>query len=408
MRHVDLFSGLGGFSLAAERAGFVTVLHCEIDPHCQAVLKAHWPEVPIIDDVREVHGIDCDIITGGFPCQDISVAGRRAGLAGERSGLWWEFRRILADVRPTWTVIENVPGLLSSNKGRDMGAILGALGELGYWWAYRVLDAQYCGVPQRRRRVFIVGCLRERCAAEVLLEPESLSGNPPPSREERQEIAGTLGGGSGERGWSSDTERMSFVAKTLTASRGQRFDPTEDEYVVSAPLTTRPYCDAVAQEGGLVVASPVTASAGHHGRSSPQGDGADNLVAAFSAGQGAKAGSIAYRREQSPTLKASASGTNTVLVLFQQNQRNEVREMPVAGALPAQPGMKQQNYLSMGGASVRRLTPLECTRLQGFPGNWVDGHSDSHQYRMLGNAVAVPVVERIMRRIAAAEVSCDR
>ena len=397
LSHVSLFSGIGGFDLAAEWAGIQTVMFAEKDSHCQDVLRKHWPDVPILDDVRSVDdSIKADIITGGFPCQDLSVAGRRAGLAGERSGLWGEFCRILAAVRPTWVVIENVPGLLSSNEGRDMGTILWALGQLGYGYAYRVFDAQYFGVAQRRRRVFIVGCLGDgRRAAEVLLEPESLCGNPPPSREKGKEIAGTLGGGSPHRGFGTGE---------------------------------------LDSHGAYIVATALTASAGHHGHSSPRGDGADNLVVAridnagangcgilgdgtthalggatdvivagFLAGQGSKAGGIAYRSEQAPTLKASHSGTNTVPTIFQQNQRNEVREMEVAGALSAQPGMKQQNYTTGANCTVRRLTPLECERLQGFPDGWTTGHSDSHRYKMLGNAVAVPVAYEILRSIVEVE-----
>jgi DNA (cytosine-5)-methyltransferase 1 len=210
---LSLFSGAGGMDLGLERAGITAVAHCEIDPKARQVLRRHWPDTPIVEDVRDVgsewRGVD--LVHGGFPCQDISVAGHRKGLGGERSGLWWEFHRILADLRPRWCVIENVVGLLSSNQGRDMGAILGALGDLGYGWAYRVLDARHFGVPQRRRRVFIVGHLGGRGGAQVLLEPEGVRGDPAPGREAGQELAGTLGGGSGSRGWASDTDRMTFV-----------------------------------------------------------------------------------------------------------------------------------------------------------------------------------------------------
>ncbi len=322
LRHVSLFSGIGGIDLAAEQAGFQTVLCAESDKACQAVLRRHWPQVPIVDDVRCVDGsINADIISGGFPCQDFSVAGRRAGLAGERSGIWWEFQRILAAVRPTWTLIENVPGLLSSNRGRDMGAILGALGDLGYGYAYRVLDAQYCGVPQRRRRVFIVGCLGDvRRAAAVLLEPESLCGNTAPGGEAREAIADAL---------------------TSRAGSSGDYDGT----------------------GRYVVAAPLTSSAGHHGHSSPRGDGADNLVAAFHGRHSADM-DLDFTIEGTPPLRTGHTG----LMLLED-------------------------------AAVRRLTPTECERLQGFPDGWTEGHSDSQRYRMLGNAVAVPVAEWILRRI---------
>jgi len=174
----------------------------EIDDYCARVLEKHWPNVRRYRDVKEVgvHNLEpVELICGGFPCQDVSVAGKRAGLAGERSGLWSEFHRVIAELQPRWVVIENVPGLLSSNNGQDMGAILGALAELGYGWAYRVLDAQYFGVAQRRRRVFIVGCLGDAgCAAQVLFESESCERDTPPSRETGEGTSSYTPGGFGE------------------------------------------------------------------------------------------------------------------------------------------------------------------------------------------------------------------
>ena len=185
---VSLFDGIGGFPLAFERAGARTVATVEIDKAAAAVSARHFPDAHQFDDVTKVSGNDLravgfvpdrGIITAGWPCQDLSVAGRREGLAGARSGLWWEVVRLLDETRSRWFVGENVPGLLSSNGGEDMGAVVGALGELGYGFAYRVLDAQHFGVPQRRRRVFFVGHLGEPwfAPAEVLFECESGAGD---------------------------------------------------------------------------------------------------------------------------------------------------------------------------------------------------------------------------------------
>ena len=194
----SLFSGVEGFGQGLGDAGMRCTLQVEIDAKCRSVLKRHWPNTERMDDVNRLRAyleprnarkvsrelVRPDGICGGFPCQDLSVAGKRAGLAGERSGLWFVFRRIIALVRPSWVCIENVPGLLSSDGGRDMGTILGSLGQLGYGWAYRVLDAQWFGIPQRRRRVFIVGCLGDwRRAGEVLFESDCLPWDSPPSRE---------------------------------------------------------------------------------------------------------------------------------------------------------------------------------------------------------------------------------
>ncbi len=176
---VSLFAGVGGFDLALERAGIKVVASVEIDKKAQAILKKHFPNAEQFNNVTEVTGEQLiqagfnpanGIITGGFPCQDLSVAGKRAGLAGKRSGLFWEICRIIDETRSQTVILENVPGLLSSNNGRDMAVVLEALVNRGYRVAWRVLDAQYFGVPQRRRRVFIVASLGNsgRAPEEIL------------------------------------------------------------------------------------------------------------------------------------------------------------------------------------------------------------------------------------------------
>ncbi|MFZ4600760.1 MAG: DNA cytosine methyltransferase [Terrimicrobiaceae bacterium] len=206
---VSLFAGVGGFDLAMERNGIDVVAAVEIDEKARAVLARQFPNTRLFADVTKVSSNelrdagfvpDRGIITGGFPCQDLSVAGRRAGLAGERSGLFWHIIRLVDELHPRWIVLENVPGLLSSEGGRDMGIVLGALGECGYGVSYRVLDAQHFGVPQRRRRVFIVAGRRAGAAdsagpVQVLLESEGSSGNPAACRTAGQEPAGTAGNG---------------------------------------------------------------------------------------------------------------------------------------------------------------------------------------------------------------------
>jgi DNA (cytosine-5)-methyltransferase 1 len=187
MKAVSLFAGVGGFDLALERAGVPVVASVEIDKHARGVLQQQFPNTTLLEDVKNVTGDQLrelgfegsdGIIVGGFPCQDLSVAGKRAGLAGGRSGLFWEICRILDETKTKWFVLENVPGLLSSNEGRDMGTVIQALVERGYGVAYRILDAQYFGVAQRRRRIFIVGCLGDngRAPAEVLALIEGMRG----------------------------------------------------------------------------------------------------------------------------------------------------------------------------------------------------------------------------------------
>ena len=179
---VSLFAGVGGFDLALERNGIKVVASVEIDKKASAILAKHFPDSTIFGDIQEVTGEQLikagfnpigGIITGGFPCQDLSVAGKRAGLGGKRSGLFWEICRLLDETKAENFILENVPGLLSSNYGRDMAVVIEALVERGYCIAWRVLDAQHFGVPQRRRRVFIVGSLGNRGGKE--LEKYSLS-----------------------------------------------------------------------------------------------------------------------------------------------------------------------------------------------------------------------------------------
>jgi len=179
MRMLDLFSGIGGFSLAAswvwgdelEIIGFV-----EIDKFCQKILKKHWSNVPIYEDIKNVKGEQfraVELITGGFPCQNISIAGKREGLSGTESGLFWEMARVIEQIKPTWFIIENVPGLYSSNGGKDIWVIITTLEKFGYCVCWKLLNAQYFGVAQRRKRVFFVGSFGNTSAYEVLFEQES-------------------------------------------------------------------------------------------------------------------------------------------------------------------------------------------------------------------------------------------
>ena len=200
---VSLFAGVGGFDLAMQRNGIKTVATVEIDKNARGVLERRFPDATHFTDVTKVTGDELraagfipnrGIITGGFPCQDLSVAGKRAGLAGKRSGLYWEIIRLVDELSPAYLVLENVPGLLSSNGGRDMGTVIGALSTRGYGVSWRVLDAQYFGVAQRRRRVFIVGCLGDgERSSQILALSEGLSGNPPKSRKKGQDTATNAG-----------------------------------------------------------------------------------------------------------------------------------------------------------------------------------------------------------------------
>ena len=367
----SLFSGVGGIDLGLERAGMRVLWQVEYDKYCQSVLRHRFTGTELYNDVREV-GPDLapvDLICGGFPCQDVSVAGNRAGLTGERSGLWHEFHRIIGEIMPRWVLIENVPGLLSSNGGRDLAVVLSGLAQFGYGWAYRILDSQYFGVPQRRRRVFIIGCLGDAGAAFRALHPvgTSLPGHPPPSRETRSAITPILASGAANAGG---------LGVSSPGSHMFTLDTTGAQAVVDTGAAI------VTQEG-------TTAST----QVSIDGSGiAGPLDSHYWKGPGSRAGgerdivaqSVPRRLTVAPSITASNNPSRS----------------------PQSSEVTQQVQAMVEVTSVpRRLTPRECERLQGFPDDWTlvehNGKpmSDGQRYRQMGNAVTVSVAEWIGRRI---------
>jgi len=270
----SLFAGIGGFDLGLERSGMTCLWQCEIDKYANQILKKHWPEVKRYEDIKKLTKPESvDLICGGFPCQDLSIAGKKKGLEGDRSGLFYDMARIVAEIRPGWILLENVPGLLSSKGGQDMQAVLETLAKCGYYIAYRVLDSRYFGVAQRRKRVFIIGSFGNADSIKVLFEPESIKLNLPKGKRKGNQIASTTG--------------------SLTARDCKGIGSTIDDKIVTIP-------------------------------------------------------------------------------------------------------------------KIRRLTPVECERLQGFPDGWTNCLSDTQRYKTLGNAVTVNVIEWIGKRIAnKMEGKCD-
>ena len=372
----SLFSGIGGLDLGLERAGMVVRWQVEIDPACIRVLERHWPKVRRYGDIREINPAELepvDLLCGGFPCQDVSVAGKRAGLAGRQSSLYWEFHRIASGLAPRWLVIENVPGLLSSQKGRDFWTILDSLVELGYGVAWRILDAQYFGLAQRRKRVFVVGHLGEpwSAPAKVLFEPESLPWYPPPRRKAGKAVASLLASGAGTNRPAGIASEVDFlgaeVAPTLTwggtGARGWKVSAEQaaDGALVAHPITTR-----ADQRQEPTSDTYVIQDVRGHMEKRQHGIGIDDADVCYTLDATSRHG-IAH---VFPTLRGFGHGRQG------QHWDDAVRAM-----------------------MVRRLTPLEYERLQGFPDGWTAGESDTARYRMLGNAVAVPVAEWIGRRI---------
>ena len=286
MTHGSLFAGIKG-DQGFDDAGFECKWAVEIEPFCRAVIRTHYPGLPIFEDICGcgAHNLErVDLITAGVPCQDVSVAGKRAGLAGARTGLFFDFARILRELRPAWFVFENVPGLLSSNNGRDFAEVLRVLMvECGYGVCWRVLNSQFFGVAQRRRRVFIVGRFGKPCPPEILFDAESCSGDFAEGEEAREGIAARLTSGSGVTsnapgrrreddfnlvwkrrggfGWSEGEE----ISPTIESTGGSHEGGSELTPIVAATLPADHRFTTDSCVDNLQPVAAITASAGHHG-----------------------------------------------------------------------------------------------------------------------------------------------
>ena len=242
MRYGSVCSGIEAATVAWHPLGWKAAWYSEIEPFPCAALKHHYPAVPNYGDMtkyEEWPNEPINFLVGGTPCQSFSVAGLRKGLADPRGNLMLTYGAIARRYRPEWLVWENVPGVLSSNGGRDFGTFLGMLGELGYGFAYRVLDAQYFGVAQRRRRVFVVANARSwQRAAAVLFEFHSLQGHPAPSREAREDVAGTIAAR-----FESSRNNLEEIAPTLQAHDGDKWGSNqwidEGNAIVTGAITAR-------------------------------------------------------------------------------------------------------------------------------------------------------------------------
>ena len=419
MTYWSLFAGAGGIDIGLDRCGFRPVVQVECDRDANRVRRRHWPHV---EHVRDVIGMSRlpkrmgdwrtrwerpELIVGGFPCQDLSVAGKRAGLQGGRSGLWWQMLRIITGVRPDYVLWENVPGLLSSDGGRDFERVIHSLGERGYFGCTRVLDARHFGVPQRRRRVFGLfarGHLGAVRCAEILAVGTGVSGYSPKGREAGEDVAGTIGGGSGKRGWCQDTDRMTFIPTTSPSVTLRRGNGNSSGGVPFVAFDAK----ASGQFGfGVGDVSPTLRSMSHkHGNQNAGGQ----VAVAFHENQRGEV----TTNETAGSLKVGGGkpGQGYPAVAFQERGRPGGRKLEigynVAYALTApKDGGRSQERNVMTQTAVRRLTPRECERLMGWPDDWTRWDdkgcelADGPRYRLCGNGVVANVAEWIGRRLMA-------
>lgn len=398
MNCLSLFTGIGGFDLGFERAGIQTVAMCEADSVARNILHKHWPDVPVIEDVGDVDGREyrtVDIISGGFPCQDISVAGNRKGLAGSKSGLWWEFYRIVSESMPKWVVIENVAGLMSSGGRRDLGAILGSLGELGYLGGYRVLDARYFGVAQRRRRMFIVGSLGNDGGQKVFFESEGLPGDLEKSRQEGQDVAGTLR--SGVKGSGAKTTELDGHGSHVVVGK---------DFQKANPLNAVPFAENQRSEVIYTDLPTLSTGGGTPGQGYPAVLCENHCLNEVSGTVTDSFGPKNFSNNQE-VLRGSIFPVTAYSVTPKTGGGNNLRisETDQSNSLTAIGQHHDRGTKILHNLGVRRLTPVECERLMGLPDNWTkfgaDGKvvADSHRYRFCGNAVVSNVAEWLGGRI---------
>jgi len=419
MKYLSVCSGIEAATSAWHHMGWEPVAFSEIEPFPSAVLKHHYPNVPNVGDMtkfKEWNLGTIDLLVGGTPCQSFSVAGLRKGLDDPRGNLMLTFGAIARHFSPRWLVWENVPGVLSSNGGRDFGTFLGMLGELGYGFAYRVLDAQYFGVAQRRRRVFVVGCLGNwRDAAAVLFELASLSGNPPPSREARKVTPTLSASGTGVSRVGFNCEDEWFIPQ-----RPQWWDGGDS----AASLTTRCHDQSMPDKGNFAaVVQPIPFRKSKRAQSVDDDESwvdgeVANTINLFDQGDTRTTHAVVQpvafssnmsvpdcSEDLSPTLKLGGHGgaNPPAIAAPTLTASNDPSRSPQSSEVTQQVGAVYQASMA-----VRRLTPVECERLQGFPDNhtlipWRGKDAsecpDGPRYKALGNSMAVPVMRWIGERI---------
>lgn len=409
MRYLSVCSGIEAASCAWKSLGWKAVAYSEIEAFPCSVLKHHFPDTPNWGDMtkwRDWPRETIDLLVGGTPCQSFSTAGLRKGLDDVRGQLALGFSEIAKHYRPRWIVWENVPGVLSSGGGRDFGSFIGSLVELGYGLCWRTLDAQHFGVPQRRRRVFVVGYLGDwRNSAAVLFEQESLRGDSKAGRKKRKGTAGTTQDGIGASCQGRPINGMFWdgtqTTQTLDAVLERRQTMPEKNRF-PAVLVPMPawipcpeecgdfWCNIHNTHTGECECPPID-----EWETDPYGMQLTGPKA-FTAAEARRTGTV----EKNPTA-----------IAFHATRRDGGRILgDLSPTVEAQWGTGGGNVPAITRAmQVRRLTPLECERLQGFPDGWTDvphrgkAAPDGPRYKAIGNSMAVPVMRWIGNRIQMVE-----
>ena len=434
MKFISLFAGVGGFDEGMRRAGHECVAMVEWDKSAAGVLAYRYPGIPLYCDVSKVEVDDlpdCDFLTYGFPCQDLSVAGKRKGLEGERSGLFFEATRIIKGLAERAirrggatggrfiAVAENVCGLLSADDGYALARCIRELQQIGaseIGWT--VLDSQYFNLAQRRKRVFIVSDFGGESCDQILAVTESLHGNPAPEREAGKGAPAGVGSGftpssfgGYERGCGtlrSEGGDIGGGSETLAVARMRAFGDYEVDGTASA-MKARDHKDAtdlvIQAQGADVYNGEVT------------GDTAATVTSATGIANASGPKVVGWNGDVTPKSSEDVSVT-----LRSQQGGEGVGVAQMNPTLDIVDGETVEGMCEMRGATmVRRLTPMECERLQGFPDGWtskrmelelegnewkptgkVEEQKDGPRYRQMGNAVSVPVAEYIGRRMAEA------
>jgi DNA (cytosine-5)-methyltransferase 1 len=476
MKVLSLFSGVGGFDYGLENGGMETVFQCEWDKHANSILHRHWPDVPKWDDVSTLTGKHIlanapvvDVVAWGSPCQDLSVAGKRAGLEGGRSGLFHEGIRIIKELReesngqyPRISIWENVVGALNSNRGADFGVILDEMAEAGALaieWA--VLDAQYFGVPQRRRRVFVIAIfdpvLANRCPSPLLPVSESLPGHLAKGKPKKQSAARTITEGIGTNGaWWDGRDTAEALTTTSNEQRmpdKQRFQAVVEGYTPSSFANYTEGVGTLRSNGGdlgggseTLVTEPMLAFDTQFGSNA---NVTEDVAPTLKSSQ--QSPSVAYPidtrnalrdpekydaqnrqglgigADGDPMATLTSAHVNAVAYDEYNDTTNEVHHALRAGTKQSTgvllgsevaatlrsggdggvPSSRGEHLVTEPTMAVRRLTPLECERLMGWPDNHTrykaDGteQADTHRYKQCGNGVASPVAQWIAKHILA-------